>query len=408
MIGGLWLFFTVMLLIFSLLTKQVPLFIVALIFFMAGGIARLWDHYALNRVEYHRHLSSNRVFFGEEVKMVVEVSNRKILPLPWLQVEEQIPDQVTLLKGEASPVFSSTHQLLTTLFSLSWYHRVKKYYPIKCDRRGYFTFGPTKISSGDVFGFFTHYKEIDTTDHLMVYPKMVPLEKLGIPSRQPLGEIRTTNHLFHDPVLMLGIREYQYGDSLKSIEWKSTARTGRLQTKIFEPTTTVDVGLFLDVRTVSLPYWSVNPEKLELAIVTAASIANKALSEEYRVGLYVNKNSPGTAQLIHIPPSRHPEQLKHVLEALALIHPVEAMPIARMVVAESRNLPWGSTMVVITAAPNESLLSVLFRMKRVGRKVVLITIGSQDTVSSSGLTTYNVSDDISWEKMETLSLGVRR
>jgi uncharacterized protein (DUF58 family) len=291
---------------------------------------------------------------------------------------------------------------------LSWYHRVKKYYPIKCDRRGYFTFGPTKISSGDVFGFFTHYKEIDTTDHLMVYPKMVPLEKLGIPSRQPLGEIRTTNHLFHDPVLMLGIREYQYGDSMKSIEWKSSARTGRLQTKIFEPTTTVDMGIFLDVRTVSLPHWSVNPEKLELAIVTAASIANKALSEEYRVGLYVNKNSPGTAELIHIPPSRHPEQLKHILEALALIHPVEAMPVARMVVAESRNLPWGSTMVVIAAAPNESLLSVLFRMKRVGRKVVLITIGSQDTVSSNGLTTYNVSDDIGWEKMETMSLGTRR
>ena len=408
MIGGLWLFFTVVLLIFSLLTKQVPLFIVALIFFMAGGIARLWAHYALNRVEYRRHLSSHRVFFGEEVKMVVEVSNRKILPLPWLQVEEQIPDQVTLLKGEASPVFSSTHQLLTILFSLSWYHRVKKYYPIKCDRRGYFTFGPTKISSGDVFGFFTHYKEIDTTDHLMVYPKMVPLEKLGIPSRQPLGEIRTTNHLFHDPVLMLGIREYQYGDSMKSIEWKSSARTGRLQTKIFEPTTTVDMGIFLDVRTVSLPHWSVNPEILELAIVTAASIANKALSEEYRVGLYVNKNSPGTAELIHIPPSRHPEQLKHILEALALIHPVEAMPVARMVVAESRNLPWGSTMVVIAAAPNESLLSVLFRMKRVGRKVVLITIGSQDTVSSNGLTTYNVSDDIGWEKMETMSLGTRR
>jgi len=66
--------------------------------------------------------------------------------------------------------------------------------------------------------------------------------------------------------------------------------------EIFEPTTTVDMGIFLDVRTVSLPLWSVNPEKFELAIVTAASLANQALSEEYRVGLYINKNSPGTAE----------------------------------------------------------------------------------------------------------------
>jgi uncharacterized protein (DUF58 family) len=191
MIGGLWLFFTVVLLIFSLLTKQVPLFIVALLFFIAGAIARLWARYSLSRVEYRRQLSSNRVFFGEEIKMAVEVTNRKILPLPWLQVEEQLPDQVTLLKGESEHAFSTNYQILTAIFLLSSYHRIKKYYPIKCDHRGYFMFGPTKLSSGDVFGFFNRYQEIATIDHLMVYPKMVPLEKLGIPSRQPLGEIRT-------------------------------------------------------------------------------------------------------------------------------------------------------------------------------------------------------------------------
>ena len=408
MIGGLWLFFTVVLLIFSLLTKQVPLFIVALLFFIAGAIARLWARYSLSRVEYHRQLSSNRVFFGEEIKMAVEVINRKILPLPWLQVEEQLPDQVTLLKGESEHSFSTNYQILTSIFLLSSYHRIKKYYPIKCNHRGYFIFGPTKLSSGDVFGFFNRYQGIEAIDHLMVYPKMVPLEKLGIPSRQPLGEIRTTKHLFHDPVLMLGIREYVHGDSLKSIEWKSTARTGSLQTKIFEPTTTVDMGIFLDVRTVSLPLWSVHPEKFELAIVTAASLANQALSEDYRVGLYINKNSPGTTEMIHIPPSRHPEQLKHILEALAMIQPIEIMPIARMLVTESRSLPWGSTMVVITASPNEPLLATLYQMKRVGRKVVLITIGSQDGISSEGLTTYNISDDIGWEKMEAMSLGTKR
>ena len=47
MIGRLWLFFTIVLLIISLITKQVPLFLVSLLFFMAGGIARLWDRYSL-------------------------------------------------------------------------------------------------------------------------------------------------------------------------------------------------------------------------------------------------------------------------------------------------------------------------------------------------------------------------
>jgi uncharacterized protein (DUF58 family) len=112
--------------------------------------------------------------------------------------------------------------------------------------------------------------------------------------------------------------------------------------------------------------------------------------------------------MIHIPPSRHPEQLKHILEALALVHPVEVMPIARMLVTESRNLPWGSTMIVITASPGEELLSTLYQMKRVGRKVVLITIGSRDAINANGLTTYNISDDIGWEKMEAMSLSAKR
>jgi uncharacterized protein (DUF58 family) len=375
---------------------------------MTGGIARLWGKYSLHRVEYCRRLSSNRVFFGEEVKMEVEISNRKPLPLPWLQADDEIPKEVTLLKGKTMSDYSMTHQLLSNLFSISWYHKVKRHYIMQCPQRGYFTFGPTKLSSGDVFGFFTRYKDIDSMDHLMVYPKIVPLEKLGIPSRQPLGEIRTRNHIFQDPVLKMGIREYRYGYSLKSIHWKSTASTGRLQTKIFEPTTTIDMGLFLDVRTVKPPYQGVISDKLELEIVAAASMASDALSEGYRVGLYVNQNNPGSLELIHVSPSRHPDQLKRILEVLAPIQPVDTTSIAEVVVRESRNLPWGCTMVVITAVPTEPLLSALFRMKRVGRKVVLITIGEYEAINSIGLTTYHVSEDIGWEKMETLSIRARQ
>jgi uncharacterized protein (DUF58 family) len=406
MIGQLWLFFTFVILILSLITKSAPLFLIALLFFLAGGIARIWDHYSLHRVEYHRHLSSHRVFFGEEVKMEVEVSNRKPLPLPWLQVSDEIPKEVLLSKGLADS--SLEYQVLNNYFSVNWYHKIKRRYTIQCPHRGYLVFGKTQLSSGDVFGFFTRYKEIDARDYLIVYPKIVPLEKLGIPSRQPLGEIRTTNHLFQDPVLTMGIREYQSGDAMKTIHWKSTARTGRLQTKIFEPTTTVDMGIFLDVRTVKPPNWGVIPEKLELAIVAAASMANKALNERYRVGLYVNQNNPDSPDLIRIMPNRQPEQLKRILEALASIKPMQTTPIEKLVVTESRNLPWGSTLVVITAVPTEALLSVLFRMKRVGRKVVLITIGNHEEISTVGLTTYHISEDIDWEKMEVMSLGTRR
>ena len=408
MLGSYWLLVSGLLFITSLIVHQVPLLLISLLLFLVGGVARLWDRYCLSRVEYQRRLSAKRVFFGEEVQLELEITNRKPLPLPWIQIDDEIPDGVSLLKGKTSPSTLMNRVILSNLLSLSWYHKVKRRYPISCQQRGVFTFGPARIHSGDIFGFFTHEEEVKSLEHLIVYPRIVSLEKLGIPAKQPLGDIRTRSHIFQDPILTMGIREYYAGDSLRRIHWKTTARTGRLQTKVFEPTTTVDVGIFLDVRTVQPPLWGAVPELLELVIIVAASLAKHALDEGYRVGLYANQNNQSSAGFVRIPPSQHSDQLQHILEALAQVHSTETAPIARLIVNESRNLPWGSTLVAVSATPTHALLSALFQMSRGGRKVALIIVGNSEfTMNSDGLTVYQVRSDIMWRDLETLSINER-
>lgn len=405
MLGQLWLPVTVLLFLVSLILRQVPIFMIAIAFFLAGGLARLWGRYCLNRVEYRRRLSNNRVFFGEEIQLEVEVSNRKPLPLPWLQVEDELPEQITLLKGKTYQSSRPAHQVLGNFFSLPWYHKTVRRYPVKCDQRGYFVFGPARIRSGDVFGFFDRDVEVPADDYLIVYPRVVPLESLGIPSRQPVGDILVKRHIHPDPLLTLGVRDYRPGDSLKRIHWKTSARTGQLQTKIAETTTTVDMGIFLDVRTVQPPLWGSEPELLELAVITATSIANHALEEGYRVGLYINQSKWDENHLIKLPPSQHADQFRFMLEALAQVHGTESVPIARFVQQESRGLPWGSSLVVITAVPTDALLSTLINIKRVGRRVILLTVGGQSLLGSDGLTTYHIPGDLPWRKIDSLSLG---
>ncbi len=389
----------------SLLLHQMSLLLISLLLFLIGVMTKLWERYCLVRIEYQRRLSASRVFFGEEVQLEVEIANRKPLPLPWIQIDDEVPKEVTFLKGKTSTSHKTTRLLLSNLLSLGWYHKVKRRYPIRCLQRGYFTFGPTRIRSGDLFGFFSREMDIQKTDYLMVYPRIVPLEKLGIPSKQPLGEIRTRRHLFQDPILTLGVRDYHFGDSLKRIHWKSTARLGRLQTKVFEPTTTMDMGIFLDVRTVGLSFLGSIRRLLELGIIAAASISNHAMAQGYRVGLYVNQDRRFSDELIRIPPSQHADQLMHILEALAQIHQFETMPIERLIVNEGRNLHWGSTLVVISAAPTDTLLSTLIKMKRAGRRVALIQVGgSEPLISNDGLAVYHVRDDVIWSDLESLSV----
>ncbi len=404
--GNYWFLIPLLLFIGSLILHQVPLLLVSLLLFLAGVVAKLWGRYCLSRVEYHRRLGSNRIFWGEEVQLEVEITNRKLLPLFWLQIDDEVPSEVTFLKGKTSPSGTPNRFVLNNLLSLSWYHRVTRRYPVKCLQRGYFTFGPAKISSGDLFGFSKKEMAIPEVSNLMVYPRIVPLEKLGIPARQPFGDIRLEKHLFQDPVLTSGVRDYNSSDNLKQIHWKTTARRGRLQTKIFEPTTTVDMGIFLDVRTVKPPFWGSVPHLLELGIITAASVSSYALSKGYRVGLYVNQNrGTGRESTVKLAPSQHTDQQLRILEILAQVHQTETMPISRLILKEAKNIPWGSTVVVISAVATDALLASLNRIKRAGRKVALIIIGGSEIgTSRDGLTVYRVDDEVLWTELETLSI----
>ncbi|MGD0795892.1 MAG: DUF58 domain-containing protein [Dehalococcoidales bacterium] len=401
--GDYWLVIAVVILIISLALHQVQLALISLLFLLTGGVARLWNRFCLHRVEYRRHLSRDRVFFGEEIVYEIQVDNRKPLPLPWLQIEDELPERVTLLKGKATQT-TEDRVILSNMFPVNMYHRVKRRFPMQCRQRGTFIFGPSTIRSGDLFGFFRKEKRIETLDYLFVYPRLVPLEKLGIPSRQFFGDIRLKKHLFQDPVLTAGVRDYVPGDSLKRIHWKSTARLNRLQTRLYEPTTTVDLSLFLDVRTLKAPLWGSIFQLQELGIITAASMAQYALDAGFRVGLYVNQITRFSRGMVRVPHSQHPDQLVHILETLAQLHQMENMPIDRFIRQEAPNLPWGSTMVVVSAQPADDLLGALLDLKRVGRSVALVKVGGTEPASVKTFPVFHVPDKFAWEVVQEIGL----
>ncbi len=402
--GDYWLFFAALILIISLATHQVPLVLISLLFLLTGGVSRLWNRFCLHRIEYRRRLSHNQVFFGEEIVFEMEITNRKPLPLPWLQIDDELPEQVTLLKGKAT-ITHGDRVTLSNMFPVNMYHRVTRRFPMRCRQRGCFAFGPTYIRSGDLFGFFRRNMYIDKLDFLLVYPRLVPLEKLGIPSQQFFGDIRLKRHLFQDPVLTAGVRDYHSGDSLKRIHWKSTARLGKLQTKVYEPTTTVDMSIFLDVRTLRAPLWGSVYQLQELGIIAAASISHHALRGGFRVGLYVNQVTRFSQGMVRVPHSQHPDQLPRILEVLAQLHQVETVPMARFIQQEARRLPWGSTLVVVSAQPLDELLATLLDLKRVGRSVALVKVGGEKPeVSSGNLPVYHITDDVAWDLVKEIGL----
>lgn len=352
---------------------QVVIVILLGLVLSAAGLSKLWGRLSLAGIHCQRLLSERRVFPEEYIELKLRLVNRKLLPLPWIQVDDEIPvgfaPDVSLAPGNR-PGFG----FLSKAAALLWYTGVSWRYRLYCNKRGYYTLGPIMVTSGDIFGFYPRSITEPLIDHIIVYPRIFPMAQLGIPSLYPLGETRAERRIFEDPTRTIGVRDYSPHDSLRHIHWKATARHQNLQVKVFEPTTTLKVALFLAID--SFEHDGLyNEEDFELGISTAASIANYITEQGSPVGLFVNTRLADSGQSVRMPPGSGTNQLVSILEALAKVTPYSSGSFEEFLQSQRRGLPWGTTLIFILCRPSESLTGLLTNLRESGHKLLVLQIG---------------------------------
>jgi uncharacterized protein (DUF58 family) len=369
-----WIGLAIFAVLLGLALQQSGLMVIAILVLVAATAGWAWNKYCLRSIEYTRSFSERRAFLGETVHIGLQVTNRKLLPVAWLRIEDEYPLQVTMLDGVVQPSTKPDVGFLSNLVSLRWYERAGWQYRVRCDERGFYAFGPVHLRAGDLFGLFESRTDCPGQDWLIVYPEVRPIEILGLPPKEPFGEVKALQRIFEDPSRAVGIRDYQANDSLKSIHWKATARRQRLQVKVYEPTTSYQLVIFLNMATMPKHWQGTIPELLERAVSLAASIANYATEKRIQVGLLANGSWPQSDQPLKVLPSRSPDQLTHILEALAAVSALPTISIEDLLNSESARLPWGATLVVVTAVVAGELLVVMSRLQAAGRRMVLVRL----------------------------------
>ena len=144
--------FLALLLIASLLSRLTPLFILTLALFLAAALARLWNRYCLTGLEYRRHFSRTRVEFGDTVDLDIEIVNRKLLPLAWVEIDDEFPRQLAPERTDVARSFKPERVIVHRLVALRPFERVRRRYRLHCNFRGEYEFGPVLIRTGDLFG----------------------------------------------------------------------------------------------------------------------------------------------------------------------------------------------------------------------------------------------------------------
>jgi len=125
--------------------------------------------------------------------------------------------------------------------------KVKMDTKIRCNYRGEYFIGVDSIEVSDFLYLFSIIYPIRTKLKVVVLPRVVPVEHLGIAptlidSKNP---IRFTN--FDEEDLDSEIRKYRPGDNKKRIHWKASAKKMDLLSRKYNEKPKAEVVLFMDL-----------------------------------------------------------------------------------------------------------------------------------------------------------------
>lgn len=413
-----WYWVALALVVASLILHQALIFVAGLLALLLAALPEVWYRFCLAGVVYERHLAESRVMFGENISLRVRLENRKLLPLPWIEVRDELPEALAPPTGRVELHEARVgYVVLINTFSLWWYQRVTRRYQIPGLKRGVFTLGPLTLQSGDPFGLLTREQAKKQLDTVLVYPPVLPIERFGLPPRHPFGERAAPRRLLEDPARVVGVRDWLPGDGLRRVHWKASARTMTLQSKEYEASTTYTLELFVNINAYDTPILGLNAPLVELLIAAAASIAAWAIEQGYAVGVSSNglqatgegeAAAPLSAEEVaqglfqtarlSIPASSRREQLTHVLEGLARLIAYFGPPLEQILSAAQRRLPAGTTLVVLSsaAAVTPGLLALLLQMRGPGQKVALLLAGDAPVEVPPGVVVYRLGNEETW------------
>jgi uncharacterized protein (DUF58 family) len=345
---------------------------------------------------------------GDKVAVEIIVKNQGVLPVPWVLLEDLLPRAA--LETRIPRLRLKGKRMQISMVRPGGQTVVR--YQLVCRMRGYYQLGPLILESGDLFGLHRRFRVETEPSFVMVYPRIVPLQGYELASRRPIGDVRLTHRLYEDPTRIAGVRDYEAGDPLNRVHWGATARTGSLQSKIYEPSTLSGATLLLDFHAGGY-HRQGEPYRSELAVTTAASLANAVYELGQQVGLVSNGRDAADRirvegwdqdvrtrqaarqkaamleqserlQPLIVETRRGIEQLQRIRETLARVELTDGLTFPQLVLETIGRLPRDATIVaVLPDVPVETALT-LGNLRRRGFAVTAVLIGFEPNQFQSG------------------------
>ena len=242
---------------------------------------KIYEKYWARGLDVKVDLGRDRyIFEGDSIHMEEELSNNKLLPLPWVYVKYQ-------LSGNGKPKIYASD-----MFSILFRQRIRRKKSYTLEERGVYTLGSVDLISHDLFLTRTFSKiKTDMPGSVTVYPRLLAEQEWPVSSEQLTGEVIARRFYLEDPYIFKGIREYQTSDSFRRINFRASAKVGQWMVNVHETTISQRVTLLLGMDKGSEFY---DPVLYEHALRIAGTLA----AQYENAGIPVELISNGTDALL--------------------------------------------------------------------------------------------------------------
>jgi uncharacterized protein (DUF58 family) len=224
------------------------------------------------RVAGSRRLSPARVPAGSEARVHLRMDNVSRLPTGLLMLQDRVP----YVLGPR-PRF--------VLDRVEPGGRREVSYRVRSDLRGRYPLGPLQLRLTDPFGMCELTRAFSTFDTLTVIPRVEALPPVRLTGESSAGHgdgrQRSLALAGEDDVIPRG---YRYGDDLRRVHWRSTARYGELMVRREEQPQRARCTVLLDTRGVA--FQGAGPgSAFEWAVSASASALVHLLERGFSVRL---------------------------------------------------------------------------------------------------------------------------
>ena len=254
------------------------------------------------------------IFEGEHGRLVETITNAKRLPLPMIKCK--FLTSRNLMFENATRNQSTDNYYRNDVFTLGGKEKLIRTIAFKAHKRGLYNVKNAELVGTDLFFTLDTVVMYPLYDEIYVLPRPFDTSEFRNSLQWINGEIKSKVHLIEDPFEFRGIREYQPYDSMKSINWKATAKTGDLRVNMRDYTSQKVVRIFLNLEDSGVIK---RPEAAEAAIKVAAGLVKNFTSDDMEYAFYSNGVDCLSHQPIKMKVSRGKNHEREIYRALARI-----------------------------------------------------------------------------------------